>query len=102
MLTRLRSVENSFPLKACKEIFLPTNVSKSCEQRIVKENGTRWTTNAFASSAIAHLPGDEIEMWRDDRGRYWFQCPTEDCPANICHWFLGHRPSPNYAFFVGR
>jgi hypothetical protein len=44
--------------------------------------------------------GRQIEMWRDDRGRYWFRCPTEDCPANICHWFLGHRPSPNYAFFV--
>ena len=44
--------------ESCKRIFLQRIVSKSCERRTVKESGTRWTTNVFALSAIAHLAGD--------------------------------------------
>ena len=31
--------------------------------------------------------GRQIEISRDQRGRYLLQCPTEGCPSFVAHWF---------------
>jgi hypothetical protein len=31
--------------------------------------------------------GRQIEIVRDQRGRYLLQCPTRGCPAYVAHWF---------------
>jgi hypothetical protein len=32
--------------------------------------------------------GRQIEIMRDRRGRYVFQCPTPGCPSDFSHWLL--------------
>jgi hypothetical protein len=37
--------------------------------------------------------GRQVDIQRDQRGRYLFKCPTEDCPSFIAHWFhVGSAP----------
>jgi hypothetical protein len=31
--------------------------------------------------------GRQIQIQRDQRGRYLLQCPTEGCPSFLAHWF---------------
>ena len=31
--------------------------------------------------------GRQVEIRRDQRGRYLLQCPTEGCPSIAPHWF---------------
>lgn len=31
--------------------------------------------------------GRQIEIHRDERGRYRLECPTEGCPSFVAHWF---------------
>ncbi len=31
--------------------------------------------------------GRQVEISRDERGRYLLQCPTDGCPSFVAHWF---------------
>jgi hypothetical protein len=33
------------------------------------------------------ITGQQIEIWRDQRGRYLLKCPTDGCLAIAAHWF---------------
>jgi hypothetical protein len=33
------------------------------------------------------FPGRQIDIVRDQRGRYLLQCPTTGCPSYVAHWF---------------
>jgi hypothetical protein len=38
------------------------------------------------------LTGREIDIRRDQRGRYLPACPTEGCPSYVGHWFYAEVP----------
>jgi hypothetical protein len=41
------------------------------------------------------ITGQQIEIWRDHRGRYLLKCPTNGCPAIAAHWFyVGNATAP--------
>ena len=33
--------------------------------------------------------GRQVQISRDQRGRYLLQCPTAGCPSIVAHWFYG-------------
>jgi hypothetical protein len=35
--------------------------------------------------------GRQIEIRRDQRGRYLLQCPTPECPSFAAHWFYVNK-----------
>ena len=38
--------------------------------------------------------GRQIEIVRDQRGRYLLKCPTQSCPSYVAHWFyIGNAAS---------
>jgi hypothetical protein len=39
------------------------------------------------------LTGRQVEIHRDQRGRYLLRCPTEGCPSYVAHWFYVGNPA---------
>lgn len=35
--------------------------------------------------------GRQVNIRRDQRGRYLLQCPTAGCPSYVAHWFYDGR-----------
>jgi hypothetical protein len=42
------------------------------------------------------ITGHQIEIRRDQRGRYLLKCPTQGCPAMAAHWVY----EGDYPYFV--
>jgi hypothetical protein len=38
--------------------------------------------------------GWQVEICRDQRGRYLLKCPTQGCPSYFAHWFYVFNGSP--------